>query len=46
VCLITAEVVIAGILLYVAKRISKHRHKICTNNDEADASYEGSSVKR
>jgi hypothetical protein len=43
--MIGAEVVIAVCLLYFAKRITKHRHNICTRNDDADASYEGSSVK-
>jgi hypothetical protein len=35
--MIGAEVIIAAIPLYFAKRITKHRHKICTRNDDAVA---------
>jgi predicted membrane protein len=35
--MIGAEVVIAVVLLYFAKRITKHRHKICIKNDDTDA---------
>jgi undecaprenyl pyrophosphate phosphatase UppP len=32
--MVVAEIIIAGVLLYVAERITKHRH---TRNDDADA---------
>ena len=35
--MIAAEIVIASVLLYVAEKITKRRHKIVTRNDAADA---------
>jgi len=36
-CMIAAEVVIAVILLFVAEKITKRRHKISTKKDDTDA---------
>jgi hypothetical protein len=36
-CMIAVEIVIAGVLLFVAERITKHRHKISSKNENTDA---------